>query len=232
MATAQVTRYEQVKQILDRAAAGGATDYDGRGLFWDLPLPQLLQVEIYGVRMIAPPEAPAASCCHHEAGADMKSATRSARSGLVQGLRGQPPFDGTQYQPLPWGGQTVPEEEIGFISDWIDDGCPASDHQISFEAEGATSRTLETIDPSNVEDAARTFEVYGGSPNEYSYKYGELKQRTNLDCMSESQVEKLRWAFRELYRLILDGLLAEDRSLHGKSASTGGRKNQRRVKAG
>ena len=28
--TAQVTRYEQVKQILDRAAAGGATDYDGK----------------------------------------------------------------------------------------------------------------------------------------------------------------------------------------------------------
>ena len=63
-----------------------------------------------------------------------------------------------------------------------------------------TKTTLETLDPSNVEDAARSFEVYEGSPNEYSYKYGELKQRTNLDCMSESQVEKLRWAFRELYR--------------------------------
>ena len=135
--TAQVTRYEQVKQILDRAAAGGAVDYDGKGLFWHLPLSQLLQVEIYGVRMIAPPEAAAsASCCHHEAAADMNSTKRSARSGLIQGLRGQAPFDGTQYPPLPWGGQTVPEEEIGFISDWIDDGCPAGDHQISFDAEG------------------------------------------------------------------------------------------------
>lgn len=201
--TAQVTRYEQVKQILDRAAAGGVVDYDGKGLFWHLPLSQLLQVEIYGVRMIAPPEAAASSsCCHHEPAADKNSTNRSARSGLIQGLRGQAPFDGTQFPALPWGGQTVSEEEIGFISDWIDDGCRADDHQISLEAEVATSKTtLETLDPSNVEAAARSFEVYGGSPNEYSYKYGELKQRTNLDCMSESQVEKLRWAFRELYRL-------------------------------
>jgi tyrosinase len=199
--TAQVTRYEQVKQLLDRAAAGGAVDYDGKGLFWHLPLSQLLAVEIYGVRMIAAPEAAAAaSCCHHEA--DTHSAKRSARSGLVQGLRGQAPFNGTQYPRLPWGGHTVSEEDIGFISDWIDDGCPPADHQTSFDAEGTASKTtLETIDPGNVEDGARSFSVYEGSPNEYSYRYGELKQRTNLDCMSESQVEKLRWAFRELYRL-------------------------------
>jgi tyrosinase len=200
--TAQVTRYEKVKQILDSAAAGGAVDYDGKGLFWHLPLPQLLQVEIYGVRMIAAPEAAGSgSCCHHEAATDTISANRSARSGLVQGLRGHAPFDGTQYPPLPWGGKTVSEEEIGFISDWIDDGCPAADHQVSFDAEGETTKTtLETLDPSNVETVARSFEVYEASPNEYSYKYGELKQRTNLDCMSESQHEKLRWAFRELYR--------------------------------
>lgn len=198
--TEQVTRFEQVKQILDSAAAGGATDYDGNGLFWHLPLPQLLQVEIYGVRMIAPAEVTSTgSCCHHEA--DTTSTKRSARSGLVQGLRGEAPFDGTQYPPLPWGGQTVPEDEIGFISDWIDDGCPADDHQISFDAEGTTTKTtLETVDPGNVEEAARSFAVYEGSPNEYNYKYGELKQRTNLDCMSETQHEKLRWAFRELYR--------------------------------
>jgi tyrosinase len=198
--TTRSTRYEQVKQILDLAAAGGAVDYDGKGLFWHLPLSQLLHVEIYGVRMIAPAEAAASSsCCHHEAAE--ATTKRSARSGLVQGLRGQPPFDGTQYPPLPWGGQTVPEGEIGFISDWIDDGCPAGDHQISFDAEGTTTTiTLENVDPGNVEAAVRPFEVYEGSPNEYNYKYGELKQRTNLDCMSEPQVEKLRWAFRELYR--------------------------------
>ena len=197
--TKQTTRYEQVKQILDRAAAGGAVEYDGKGRFWNLPLPQLLEVEIYGVRMIAPDEPVTASCCHTEpANAE---GGRGARSGLIRGLRGEAPFDGTQYPAIPWGGKTVPNSEIGFISEWIDDGCPADDHQISFDAEGTTSKTtLENLDPSNVEVAARSFAVFEGSPNEYSFKYGELKQRTNLDCMSDTQVEKLRWAFRELYR--------------------------------
>lgn len=198
--TAPITRYEQVKQILDRAAAGGAVDYDGKGLFWNLPLPQFLEVEIYGVRMIAPTEAAAHSCCHVETAADSATNQRGAKSGLVQGLRGQAPFDGSQFPPLPWGGQAVAVDDINFISEWIDDGCPAADHQISFEVAGTTTRALETIDQSNVEAAARSFQVYEGSPNEYTYKYGELKQRTNLDCMSEPEVERLRWAFRELYR--------------------------------
>jgi tyrosinase len=200
--TAKTTRYEQVKQILDRAADESAVDYGGMGRFWRLPLPEFLEVEIYGVRMIAPVEAAAPSCCHHEEPtSDAASTGRSAKSGLIRGLRSQPPFDGSQFPPLPWGGNAVPEEDILFISDWIDDGCPAGDHQISFGLDGtATETMLEKLDPSNVETAARSFEVYEGSPNEYSYKYGELKQRTNLDCMSEAQVEKLRWAFRELYR--------------------------------
>src|SRR5205085_10644496 len=86
------------------------------------------------------------------------------------------------------------EADISFISDWIDDGCPAADHQITFGVDGTvTETTLEELDESNVEPAARRYEVYEGSPNEYSYKYGELKQRTNLDCMSETEHEKLRW---------------------------------------
>jgi tyrosinase len=199
--TAQITRYEQFKQILDRAAAGGAVDYDGRGLFWHLPLPQLLEVEIYGVRMIAPPETATHSCCHAEPISDEAATGRGTKSGLIRGLRGQAPFDGSQFPPLPWGGNAVPEADISFISDWIDDGCPAKDRQISFDVDVTTTKTtLENLDPSNVEAPVRGFEVYEGSPNEYSYKYGELKQRTNLDCMSESQLEKLRWAFRELYR--------------------------------
>jgi len=198
--TAQVIRYERVKQILDSAAAGGAVDYDGKGLFWQLPLSQLLEVKIYGVRMIAPPgAAPSASCCHHEAPADSNSTKRSALSGLVQGLRGQAPFDGTQYPPLPWGGHIVAEADIVFISDWIDDDCPASDHQTTFDVEGTTTTSRETIEASNVEVEARSFEVYEGSPNEYTYKYGELKQRMNIDCMSDSEIDKLRQAFRQIY---------------------------------
>lgn len=197
--TAKITRYKLFQQILDRATAGSGADYDGLGDFWNKPLSQLLELELHGIRIIAPAAAPVASCCH---GGSAESATesRSARSGLIRGLRGQAPFDGSQYPALPWGGQSVPEEEITFIADWIDDGCPASDHQTSFDVAGTTSTALGTVEPTNVEAEARSFEVYEGSPNEYTYKYGELKQRMNLDCMSETEVEKLRWAFRELYR--------------------------------
>src|SRR5437660_24267 len=113
---AQITRYELVKQILDGAAAGSSADYDGRGRFWDLPLPQFLEVEIHGVRMIAPDEPPAPSCCHGGA-AEATANSRSARSGLIRGLRGQTPFDGTQYPSLPWGGHAVPDDQISFIAE-------------------------------------------------------------------------------------------------------------------
>ncbi len=199
--TKQITRYERVKQILDQAAAGGAKDYDGKGLFWQMPLPQFVEVRIYGVQMIAPRQAPAVASCCHGGSADSVAESRSARSGLILGLRGEAPFDGSQYPRLPWGGQAVSESDIAFISEWIDGGCSADDHQISFPVEGTTSGpTLVQIDQSNIETSIRTFDVYEGSSSEYTYKYGELKQRTNVDCMSESQVAKLRQAFRELYR--------------------------------
>ena len=199
--TKQSTRYQRVIEILDSAAEGGTSDYDGKGLFWHRPLPQFLEIEIYGVRMIAPDEPVAASCCHHTTAiAGSSTQSRSARSGLIIGLRGESPFDGTQYPRLPWGGKEVSDSDIGFISEWIDAGCPADDHQTTFPVEVTGTAVIEKIKPENVEPAARRFEVYEGSPNEYTYKYGELKQRMNVDCMSEPELEKLRWAFRELYR--------------------------------
>src|SRR6266478_782002 len=213
--TAQMTRYERVKQLLDRGAAGSSVDYDGLCAFWQLPLSQFLQVEIRGIRMIAPAETPAPSCCHG-GDANAVAESRSSRSGLIRGLRGQAPFDGSQFPPLLWGGRSIPEEDIGFISDWIDDACPASDHQSTFDVAGTTTpTTIEKIDPSNFEEVTRTFPVSDASPNEYTYKYGELKQRPNLDCMSAPQLEKLRWAFRELYSL---NKWPEDRRSYNNSA--------------
>jgi tyrosinase len=197
--TPQITRYQKVKEILDRAAAASKVDYSGLGRFWQLPLDQFLQVELHGIRMIAAADEPVPSCCHGPTTAqELKG--RGARSGLVQGLRGQTPFDGTQFPPLPWGGLRVSEEEINFISEWIDDGCPPGDYQTSLNVEALTTATsVEEISAENVTELARTFAVFDASPNEYSFKYGEVKQRMNLDCMGEPEIEKLRWAFRELY---------------------------------
>jgi tyrosinase len=207
------TRYERVREILDRAAGTSPADYGGHGRFWELPLAQLLEVAIHGVRMIAPAQSSGSSCCCHTAqspaGDDAGARTppfpgRGAASGLIQGLRGQAPFDGSRFPPLPWGGATVAEDDARFISDWIDDGCPPEDRVIaSFDVQAASASTaLEEIAPGNVEAVGReVYEAYGGSPNEYKYQQGEIKQRMNIDCMLPGQIERFRFAFRELYAL-------------------------------
>ncbi len=210
---AQTTRYERVKEILDQAAGSSNADYGGRGRFWrDLPLAELLTVEIHGVRMIASADAAASKpvsscCCHGESVAGVARPPypgRGAASGLVRGLRGQSPFDGTRLPRLPWGGVAVAEEEIAFISDWIDDGCPAEDRELADVTVKTTTSAAELVEvpAENVEEAALcAFDVYVGSPNEYAFPYPEVRQRVNLDCMSPEQLAKLRSAFRELYRL-------------------------------
>jgi tyrosinase len=207
------TRYQRVREILDRAAGDSPAEYGGRGRFWDLPLAELLEAEVYGVRMIAPAPAAAGSCCcksaQGPAGDDAADRLppfpgRGAASGLIQGLRGQAPFDGSRFPPLPWGGQPVAEDDVRFISDWIDDGCPPEDRVIaSFDVQAAsTSTELAEISADNVEVVAReVYDAYGGSPNEYKYQQGEIKQRMNIDCLTPHQLERYRHAFRELYEL-------------------------------
>src|SRR5204862_7758071 len=129
--------------------------YQGRKRFWNLPLEEFLTVTIYGVRMIAPqgeadfcdevmqPSAhscceseapistpPQTSCCGSESSGKsplQPSRGRGAASGLIKGLKGQFPFDGSQFPRLPWGGEPVSPSDILFIETWIDDGCPATD---------------------------------------------------------------------------------------------------------
>ena len=112
------SRYARVKAILGAAAAGSRSDYGGLGQFWNLPLDELKEAKIYGVRLIAPAIA-MPPCCEAQG--------LSASSGLIRGLRGLPPFDGSRFPPLMWGGHRVAEDDIALIADWIDDGCPPDD---------------------------------------------------------------------------------------------------------
>src|SRR5689334_4267250 len=123
------TRYDRVIAILDQAAGSSESDYGGIGPFWRLPLSKLVEVRVHGIRMIAPEEKEAACpcCVTEESSGGPPFAGRGEKSGLIRGLRGDPPFDGTQFPRLPWGGSRVSNDDIAFISDWIDDGCPASD---------------------------------------------------------------------------------------------------------
>ena len=219
MAEATQTRYERVREVLNRAAGGSTADYGGVGRPWNLPLAELERVEVYGVRMIAPAaaaKAPAARGCGCGCATSGQSPEgdapeerhprypgRGAASGLVKGLRGEPPYDGSVFPRFPWGGAPVPPEEVQLVSDWIDDGCPADDHETALRVEAEQTEALRAeVTAESVEPAvARVFEVYGGPANEYRGQRGELRQRANLDCMPEPELEKLRWAFRELYAL-------------------------------
>src|SRR5215216_674090 len=180
-----VTRYDQVKAILDTAAGKSTSDYGGAGRFWDASLEKFKETQVYGVRMIAPEEK--ASCCD--------DGSRSARSGLIRGLRGEAPFDGNRFPPLMWGGARVSEADIQFIADWIDDGCPADDRG-NMPLDVAKS----DITHAQVIDLAE-FEVRNAGARRYAYRDGEPRQRANLDCLSEPEVDELRDAFRKIYDL-------------------------------
>jgi tyrosinase len=99
--------YERVQAILNQATGEGTPSHDRKGKFWDLPLQDFLVLSIYGIRVIAPEETP----------------NRGANSGLVIALKGEPPFDGTDFDRMPQGRPPVGNTDIDWIRQWIDDGC-------------------------------------------------------------------------------------------------------------
>jgi tyrosinase len=194
------TRFDHVREILRKAAGAAEKAYGGLSL-WKMSREELLQAELYGVRLIAPEKEAGGSCCH---GGEGSGAGRGARSGLIKGLRGQSPFDGSQYPRLPWEGKPVAGDDIQEISDWIDDGCPADEGEIAaykvqeWKAETSTTK-LEPQAYAAIE--GQEAEAPVANAGEYKYRHGELRQRMNIDCLDDVQREKLRFAFRELYAL-------------------------------
>jgi tyrosinase len=196
------SRYQRVKEILNRAQGSVCPSYQGYGKFWELPLPEFLTVEIYGVRMIAPPPAPSgagatgllqlapkSSCCH--AGGDATVAAppptppggRGAASGLIKGLKGECPFDGTQYPPLLWDGTPLDTADIQFIQDWIDSGCPEDDRH----------HTAAKVHEASVRARARGDEehpLHSGSTNQYQNDNGGLKVRKNVNSLSWEELQR------------------------------------------
>src|SRR5450432_1182348 len=116
--TSAKSRYERFREILDAAAGKSTADYGGTGRFWNLKLPELLKASLHGIPLIAAEQERKGSCCSHRAEA---CDSRSARSALIRGLRGEAPFDGLSFPRLPWGGQAVADDDIELIAEWIDD---------------------------------------------------------------------------------------------------------------
>lgn len=181
------SRYVQVKEILDAAAGASTSSYGGVGRFWNLNLEAFKEVRVHGVRMIAPDAEP--SCCH-------AGGSRSANSGLINGLRGDPPFDGDHFPPLPWGGSRVADADIELIAGWIDDGCPESDEAITQLPVSGTESPVQSV---NLVDIAEFAVVEW--PDWIASRPGTPRQRGNLDCMTDAQLDRLRDAFRCIYDL-------------------------------
>lgn len=191
------SRYQRVKAILNQAQGPITPSYGGYGRFWELPLEEFLAVTLYSVRLIAPASgtsggtaAPAAgSCCHStpapSPGGTGGSTGRGAASGLILGLRGLCPFDGTQFPRLPWDGDPVSAADIQFIQDWIDDGCPETDEQ----------RSAAQVQDSLVAARARGDEEHplaSVPTNQYQEDEGGVKARKNVNALTWDELTRLR----------------------------------------
>lgn len=197
------SRYQRVKQILNDAAGEACPSYQGHERFWNLPLRDFLAARLYGIALIAP--APAAarpaslpivsggSCCHTEPAAPKpaKFPGRGAASGLIRGLRGQFPFDGTQFPPLPWGGTRVDDQDIQFIEKWIDDGCPEND--APSQAEVSQSLKMALAQGHEAHPLHR-----GAASNQFRDETGKPKIRQNIEFLSTEELQRFRNAIARM----------------------------------
>ena len=197
-----LTGYPRVREILDKAAGRSKADYLGQGKFWHQDLADFLTTSLDGIPLIAPRPVAVSCCGTPQAEPAGSTCGRGAASGLVKGLRGEAPFDGTKFPRLPWGGEQVATPEIDYISDWIDAGCPDG-NPISLPIAGLKPSfpVLQVLQESNVEKEARFIFGTAADTSDYQYQPGELKQRRNIDCLTAGQLDKYRQAFRQLYEL-------------------------------
>ena len=198
MATTRNTAnsFDQVREILRKAAGENLTAFGGLRL-WEYSRDQLVDANFHGMTLISPaPKDAGHSCC----GTTAMAECRGASSPLVKGLRGEAPFDGSQYPRLPWGQEPVADDDILAISEWIDDNCPADEIVIPILKKSAKEKPVVSA-AGVVKMDEKIHEVFDVAPNEYKFRHGELKQRVNIDCMDDGQIEKVRYAFREMYEL-------------------------------
>jgi tyrosinase len=109
--TVSPSRHQRFRAIMDAAAGASTAGYLNHPRFWNMPLPELRNFRLYGIAMMRTdgPSAPAPETCCYAADTHTEAAAppSATGAGLVRGLRGQFPFDGSQFPPLPWGGRRL-----------------------------------------------------------------------------------------------------------------------------
>jgi tyrosinase len=174
-------------------AGDSAASHDGLHKFWELSRDQFVAATICGEPLVAPEQE--ADCCGQPIPGFPGS--RAQRSALVKGLQGQPPFDGRRYPRLPWGGKVASADDIAYVERWIEEGCP--DKLIASVEAG--SEPIQPLGRATLTGPpGPAFDVVT-DPSGYAYEFGEPKPRMDIDCMSQGQLERFRYAFGELYAL-------------------------------
>ena len=196
MATEETTLgLTDIQHLLEESASGNPAAYGGLSL-WAFTHDQLLAAELGGLPLISIAPLKKSCCSGH---------VPTATSALLLGLRGEQPFDGSQYPRLPWGQPPMPERSIQLVADWIADGAPDAEtggRQYAFKRGDWTKHSeMQELMSGAVVELDETYVEFEGSANEYRYQKGELRQRLNIDCMTPPQIEKLRAAFEQLYSL-------------------------------
>jgi tyrosinase len=212
--SAAPSRHARFRQIMNAAAGSAHADYQGHGRFWELPLPQLRQFELYGIPMMrsGTPGPGAAPCCCPAPAAPSTGATAPPApvgggddAGLVRGLRGQSPFDGTQFPPLPWGGTRVAEADIRFIAQWIADGCPDEQQDAPHASAAAVVGAAQALALGHAPHAA-----FAGPTNLLADEAGRVKARKNVEHLSDEELRRLRAAVAQMKSL--DSYYQDERS--------------------
>ena len=124
---------------------------------------------------------------------------RGAASGLVIGLKGDFPFDDTQFPRLPFDGQQVSSEDIQFIEKWIDAGCPENEMPKASEASAEGPVGTAAID-NPLTRGEQSHEAVGNM-HTYQANSGQLVQRKNAAYMPHDEREAFRHAIAETQAL-------------------------------
>lgn len=211
------SRHQRFQAIMDAAAGASTANYMNHPRFWTMPLPELRNFELYGIAMMRPGGTPGAagaapaaapqSCCHGDdhGHAAAPSSGGAAEAGLVRGLRGQFPFDGTQFPPLPWGGKRVAEADIAFIAQWIADGCPGADEDHSRVQAARVSEMNFALAAGHAPHP-----LFDGPTNQLAEESGGVKARKNVAHLSDDELRRLRAAIAQMKSL--DAFPQDERS--------------------
>ena len=97
-------RFKRVQHILEEATGTASPVHSGKGRFWNMDLDEFKSLTIYGINVIEENDG--------------------SNSGLVKALKGEPPFGEGGMPRMPMNLPPVSNENVAFIENWINEGCP------------------------------------------------------------------------------------------------------------